>query len=45
MFGGRKRTMRYLALRHMTPPAPPWDRINAIKHQMKLERTAASVRQ
>ncbi len=45
MFGGRTRAMRYLAVRHLTPPAPPWDRINGIKHQMKLERTTARVRQ
>ena len=45
MFGGRKRAMRYVAVRHLTPPKQPWDRINAIKHQMKAERVAGSAQQ
>lgn len=31
---GRRRAARYLAARGLTPPEVPWDRINAIKHEM-----------
>jgi hypothetical protein len=31
---GRRRARRYLASRGLVPPAVPWDRINAIKHEI-----------
>lgn len=37
VFGGRRRAFRYLARRGLVPPEAPWDRINAIKQQMKAE--------
>lgn len=35
---GRRRARRYLASRGLVPPAVPWDRINAIKHEMAEAR-------
>ena len=29
--GGRRRALRYLAVRGLAPPEVPWDRISAIK--------------
>lgn len=42
--GGRRRALRYLAVRGIAPPEVPWDRISAIKRQMKAERAAGSPR-
>ncbi len=35
---GRRRARRYLNSRGLVPPAVPWDRINAIKHEMAARR-------
>ncbi len=35
---GRRRARRYLDSRGLVPPAVPWDRINAIKHEMAARR-------
>ncbi len=35
---GRRRARRYLASRGLVPPPVPWDRINAIKHDMAERR-------
>jgi hypothetical protein len=36
--GGRRRARRYLNSRGLVPPAVPWDRIIAIKHEMVARR-------
>ena len=37
---GRRRARRYLVSRGLLPPAVPWDRINAIKHELAEQRDA-----
>lgn len=41
--GGRRRARRYLATRGIEPPEIRWDRLNALKRQVKAERAARSL--
>jgi hypothetical protein len=41
--GGRRRARRYLAARGLEPPEIRWDRLNALKRQVKAEHAARSL--